>query len=685
MRTSRSLLAIVAMILSVSVSALQAEETLTYAALLGRMTDVSQLAVLPVPGETCAQWSSWDRASKYDEATGVYVGWDANGDNAGCIRMEGKQLVMAEMTGPGCIWRIWSACALKGHVKIYVDDQETPVVDLPFDEFFTGHSAPFNYATLAYNLGQTIKLSWMQDAIAYNGQNLYMPIPYQKSCKIVADEGWGAYYHFTYSTFPKGTTLPTFSDALIAENAPALKKVDDFFRDRLGENPIGSRPGQESLIKKLALAPGQKVCVADLAGPRAITALKVKTAFVDRQDQMTGLRKTVLQITWDGQTQPAVWCPLGDFFGTAPGENHYKSLMTGMTPDGYYAYWYMPFGKHAAVELVNEDEISRNVEIEIVHAPLDRPFEGLGHFHAKWHRDTTALPKDRFPDWIMLQAQGRGRFCGVMLHVWNPRGGWWGEGDEKFFVDGEKFPSTFGTGSEDYFGYAWCHPALFQRPYHCQTMTENNQGHQSVLRWHIADNVPFQKSFEGCIEKYDHPGPDVRYACTACWYLSPDGVDAYAPAPATERDGYYVVLPRVVTGIEVLGQVPGSVTDQGMHGFGEGKWQDNNQLWWTGAGPGAKLNLRLPVQEAGKHRLDLALTKAPDYAIVQFHLDGQKIGEPIDLYNSDGVVVTQVSLGVHEFTAGDHTLTVEIVGANEKAIKSHMFGLDIVTCEPVKP
>ena len=99
-----------------------------------------------------------------------------------------------------------------------------------------------------------------------------------------------------------------------------------------------------------------------------------------------------------------------------------------------------------------------------------------------------------------------------MLHVWNPRGGWWGEGDEKFFVDGEKFPSTFGTGSEDYFGYAWCDPHLFQRPYHAQTMTQMNKGHQSVLRWHITDNVPFETSFEGCIEKYDHPGPG-RQVC----------------------------------------------------------------------------------------------------------------------------------------------------------------------------
>ncbi len=162
-----------------------------------------------------------------------------------------------------------------------------------------------------------------------------------------------------------------------------------------------------------------------------------------------------MRITWDGQAQPAVWCPLGDFFGTAPGVNLYKTLLTGMTDKGFYSYWYMPFAKSAVVELVNEDTVHRHLEFQITHAPLDRPFDGLGHFHAKWHRDTVELPRDRWPDWLMLQTQGRGRFCGVSLHVWNPQGGWWGEGDEKFFVDGEKFPSTFGTGSEDYFGYAW--------------------------------------------------------------------------------------------------------------------------------------------------------------------------------------------------------------------------------------
>ncbi|MHC4178002.1 MAG: hypothetical protein ACYSWU_10875, partial [Planctomycetota bacterium] len=150
---------------------LAAEETLSYADLVGRMTDLEHLAVLPKPGEKCAQWSSYDRASRYDEASGKYVNWGANGDGDKFIRREGDQIVMAEMEGPGCIWRIWSALAAKGHVKIYLDGQQQPVVDLPFVDYFTGKAAPFNFPSLSYQLTD----------IGSRGHNLYLPIPYQKS------------------------------------------------------------------------------------------------------------------------------------------------------------------------------------------------------------------------------------------------------------------------------------------------------------------------------------------------------------------------------------------------------------------------------------------------------------------------------------------------------------------------
>jgi hypothetical protein len=149
-------------------SSLPAAPALTYADLIGRMTDLSQLAVLPATGENCGLCSSYDRASKYDEKTGKYVNWAANGDGGGIIRREGDQVVMAEMKGPGCIWRIWSARAEKGHVRIYLDGQPQPAVDMPFCDYFDGRHAPFAYPALSYNL----------ENVKSHGQNLYLPIPY---------------------------------------------------------------------------------------------------------------------------------------------------------------------------------------------------------------------------------------------------------------------------------------------------------------------------------------------------------------------------------------------------------------------------------------------------------------------------------------------------------------------------
>jgi len=103
-------------------------ETLTYVDLVKRLTSLERLATLPEPGEGCAQWSSYDRNSKYDETTGKYVDWAANGDGGGIIRKEGEQLVFAEMEGPGCIWRTWSARPQEGHVRIFLDGAETPAV-----------------------------------------------------------------------------------------------------------------------------------------------------------------------------------------------------------------------------------------------------------------------------------------------------------------------------------------------------------------------------------------------------------------------------------------------------------------------------------------------------------------------------------------------------------------------------
>ncbi len=656
-------------------------EELSFADLVHRMVDLERLAHLPQAGERGAMWSSYDRASQFDETTGKYVKWHANGDGTGLIRRVGESEVIAEMDGPGVIWRIWSARPEQGHVRIEIDGQTA--VDMPFAHYFDAAHPPFDYATLGYE--------------ASKGWNLYFPIPYQKSCRVLAQPGWGRYYQITYATYPSDTKLPALSDAASADSIAALKQVDDFFARRLGTDPQGPREGQETHPQKAVDIPaGTSWTVAKFEGPAAITALKIRMDFKDREDQMVALRRLALRITWDDSERPAVWCPLGDFFGTAPGVNLYRSLPLGMTEDGFYSYWYMPFASSAVVELVNEDEAARTVSAEITTAPLTVPVEKLARFHAKWHRDLTSVPEDRWPDWSVLETQGRGRFCGMMLHAWNPRGGqceevkwcsghyWWGEGDEKFFVDGERFPSTFGTGTEDYFGYAWCNPALFHRPFHNQTMTENNSGHQSVNRFQIADNVPFQQSFDASLEKYFPNDYPTLYAATAYWYLSADGTDSLGPVPVEQRHGYDVRPPVRYGSYEVIEPVAGRVQIQSMTNWPPHKWQNGNQLWWTQAQPGDKLQLRIPVEKTGRYHVQALLTKARDYGIVQLSLDGRKLGEPIDLYNPEVVPTAAIDLGQHDVQAGDRVLTIEIVGTNPQAVKSYMFGLDVLQFDPVE-
>ena len=116
-------------------------------------------------------------------------------------------------------------------------------------------------------------------------------------------------------------------------------------------------------------------------------------------------------------------------------------------------------------------------------------------------------------------------------------------------------------------------------------------------------------------------------------------------------------------------------------GHFKGRWKGDDQLWWTGAKPGAKLELAVSAAKTGTYDVSVVLTKARDYAIVQLSVNGKKAGDPIDLYNPAVIPTDPISLGTFELTEGENKLTVEIVGANEKAVPAHMFGLDQVVLQ----
>lgn len=504
---------------------------ITYTQLVNRLIDLKALSILPEEGEQTAMHSSYDRKSQYNESTGSYENWEANSDGLHqYIRKEGKSIVMAEMEGPGAIVRIWSAMPEMGHVKIYIDDNPKPVVDLPFIHYFDNSTSPFDYPELVYE--------------AARGQNNYIPIPYQKSCKVVADSGWGNYFHFNFISFPKGTKVQPFSMNLSKVELDALSNVNNYFADGRGSSPYPESKKDKVFTKSITIAPDQTETIFKIKRSHAIKSIKIKPHFKNRIEEVNGLRKLILSAYWDKEKTPSVWSPLGDFFGSTPGYNEYRTLPIGMTDQQLYSFWYMPFTKGAKLILENRDNKSHQFDVEIITEPLKQDKDQYARFHAKWHRDVFKVEKERWPDWTLVRTGGRGRYVGTVLHVLSPSREpciepsgpghpWWGEGDEKFFVDGEKFPSTFGTGTEDYFGYAWGNPAYFERAFHSQSMTMNNQGHQTVSRMHIIDNIPFQESFDGYIEKYYPNSCGTFFDCVAYWYLDKAGLDPHEPQPVT--------------------------------------------------------------------------------------------------------------------------------------------------------
>ncbi len=673
-------------------------ENLTYPELVKRMTNLESLPLLPTNGEKAGLASSYDRSSQYDAANDKYINWGANDDGLGIVRSEGDTEVLAEIKGPGCIWRSWSAAADNGFVKIYLDGNETPVIDLPFHILFDPNKGPFHWPNLAYRAAGTV--GWVP------GSNLYVPIPFQKSCKIVGrkstaekQSGWGKYFQFSYTQFAPGTTVPTFTLPLSSEDSAALDQANTVL-GQCGQDPAGDRPGQKIETPAITVPAGGKSTVVDLKGPEAITAIKVKLDLPqDVEAQRNLLRQLTIRITWDDEKNASVWSPLGDFFGVIGGAEPYKTLPVGLLDDGtFYSYWYMPFGTRAQVEIGNDSGQPVTLDCTIIHALLAKPISQFGRFHAKWHRDVLPVGReDRSPDWTMLKTVGQGRYVGTMLHVWNPRGAWWGEGDEKFFIDGEKFPSFFGTGSEDYFGYAWGAPGRFARPFHAQPIDESNLGdvenfHWHIpdsirwqvadnVRWHIADSIPFQASFDGYIEKYfpnESPRPYEHtslFAVETYWYLSVGGSDPFTDIPVDQRVGYWTtpvgsyVEPGVIEGEDlrrVHPEVPQSIVVEKMWDTKPGFWSNDEQLMWlTPHPPGIdKLELKVPITKSGAYKFSARLGTGAEGGTYQLTLDGKNIGAPVDLYAAKLGALDPIDFGKQDLQAGDHVLGATLTGKN---------------------
>jgi hypothetical protein len=292
-------------------------------------------------------------------------------------------------------------------------------------------------------------------------------------------------------------------------------------------------------------------------------------------------RRIVLRAWWDGEPEPSVECPIGDFFGIGHGiVRNFWSLPLQMSPsDGrsFNCWFPMPFAASARFEVANESDSNFILYCYVDYERYDVLEEGYGCFHAQWRRQnpTSGWGDDgrrfeaddayRWEVWdrpnvdgvgnyVILEAEGLGHYVGCHLDVdcfARTKNDWWGEGDDMIFIDGEPGPPRLhGTGSEDYFNTAYCPKEEFCTPYHGLTVYSGTEewpwrGKNSLYRFHIEDPIYFEKSIRVTIEHGHANNLSNDYSSTAYWYqaephkpfppLLPVGERLPRPEPASMR------------------------------------------------------------------------------------------------------------------------------------------------------
>lgn len=538
--------------------------------LLEEMLDRSVVAEYPQPEFVCKQASSYNRRSK-TPGTGQ---WFSGGDFDqfyGCDSVEGrKEWIMLDADGPGVITRWWQTQYRgAGTIRIYLDRSPEPIFKGTGDELVGGNAIVG--PPLAASVG--------------GGRNLYLPIPFSQHCKITFEstnpdadftsekpgfKDESLFYMINYLQYPKGTLVKSLTRSDLKTNGSLIAKVnDELQRPEKNQLPIHRTvKGGQALLK-----PDESM-TREISGPGAICQLRIK---IDARDIPQAMRSTVLSIDFDGKQR--AWAPLGEFFGSGLGVNPYTTWWRKVDKDGWMTCWWpMPFKESATVKVTNfAADDSVEVYCDDIGITDWQWTDRSMYFHSAWRGENLkeiGCDLDTMEVWNYITINGKGVYVGDSLSLYNrPRmdwgdqgwiGPWWGEGDDQIWVDNESFPSHFGTGSEDYFGYAFNHTSPFSAPFHAQPMAQGNWGvgHTTNVRVRNHDRIPFMSKFKFDMELYHwQPNRKIDYATTTHWYAFDGAVSNGLTAAQNVRDKVAQPLigdPPQINGPVVTGIWPGT-------------------------------------------------------------------------------------------------------------------------------
>jgi len=343
---------------------------------------------------------------------------------------------------------------------------------------------------------------------------------------------------------------------MIPNMLQGLAKLRD---DSVKRRRISSHSPQHTNFDFLAIKRKERVIFAEIEGAGCITHLWCTFENVDPQY----LRKLVLRVYWDGEQNPSIEVPIGDFFGMGHAQHkNYWSLPLSMSPEngqGFNCWWSMPFGKSARFELDNQTKYSTVFYFYVDYEEYERLEDDYGRFHACWNRVNPCQGssdermnnedfhhhfrnEDFSKNYVLMEAEGKGHYVGCNLNIHNLReqkddhDDWPGEGDDMMFIDGDDNQTIFGTGTEDYFGTAWSPSEEFSTPFYGIILGggKYHSGKITYYRYHIMDPVYFTKSIKVTIEHGHANCRSDDYSSTAYWYQT-EPHKPFTPLPSVEE------------------------------------------------------------------------------------------------------------------------------------------------------
>ncbi len=592
--------------------------------------------------------------SSYDTTGGNDDGF--SGKYSFFLKESENRLVIADLKGPGVIQRIWTPTPTEDTIQFYFDNEEKPRISVRFIDLFSSEVFPFVSPLVGNEVG---------------GYYCYLPIPYEKSCKIVYLGKRIQFHQIQYRTFFANTDVKSYSPKLNNEEKEALYNAAQRWENYYSAAFVDNNK-VKIIEKEVLINAGETIKVAQInEGGRIIRMEFQDISEIDNPDT-----HLIFRAKWDGEKDYAINTPLRHLFGYAFRKSSMRSMLIGTDGDLHYINFPMPFDESAHLELSylrntdqNQNEIKLTSRIFIM--PDKRDASNEGKFYSCWRREK---PEIGTP-YSIFNHPGKGHYVGTILMCQGIEENLNGhistiffEGDDVTTIDGEM--RMHGTGSEDYFNGGWYAVGdrwdkAFSLPLHGCLGYSIPLARTGGYRFLVGDKESFEESYELTIEH----GPEnnnwkVDYASVAFYYG--DTPSNFGIDPTIELSGGFnpprelELLPISNFSFQSFGFPPDEFTLLRTRINGKPAYVMHSH------GNSGYVKTDLQVLVNGTYDLYLSYFKSPKSGSLQIYQRQKQISEKINIYSPENEYVEKHLVGKVSISEEEAPLTFRMDGEKGK-------------------